>query len=90
MVSDPEAVVDSEKVSEKKSQISNEETEYSEVSSLEVGVSDSGVEVAAGKAKGLLEGCQQELLEIQGFQVETHDNTCPNGHSFHAHCVSGL
>ena len=90
MVSDPEVAEDLEKVSGQKSQISNEETEYSEASSLEVRVSDSDVEVAAGKAKGLLEGCQQKLLEIQGFQVGTHDNTCPNGHSFHAHCVSGL
>ena len=80
MVSDPEVAEDSEKVLGQKSQISNEETEYSEVLSLELRVLDSDVEVAAGKAKGLLEGCQQELLEIQGFQVETHDNTCPKGH----------
>ena len=58
MVSDPEVAEDLEKVSGQKLQISNEETEYSEVSSLEVRVSDSDVEVAAVWAKGLLEGCQ--------------------------------
>ena len=90
MVSDPEVAEDLEKVSGQKLQISDEETEYSEVSSLEVRVSDSDVEVVAGWAKGLLEGCQQEVLEVQGFQVETHDNTRSYGHAFHAHCVSGL
>ena len=90
MVSDPELAEDLEKVSGQKLQISDEETEYSEVSSLEVRVSDSDVEVVAGWAKGLLEGCQQEVLEVQGFQVETHDNTHSYGHAFHAHCVSGL
>ena len=48
MVSDPEVAEDLEKVSGQKLQISNEETEYSEVSSLEVKVFDSDVEVAAG------------------------------------------
>ena len=48
MVSDPEVAKDLEKASEQKSQISNEETEYSEVSSFEVRVSDSDVEAAAG------------------------------------------
>ena len=90
MFSDPGVAEDSEKVSGQKSQISNEETEYSEVSSLEVKVSDSDVEVAAGWAKGLVKGCQQKVLEVQGFQVETHNNTRSYGHAFHAHCVSGL
>ena len=48
MVSDPELAEYLEKVSGQKSQTSDEETEYSEVSSFEVRVSDSDVEAAAG------------------------------------------
>ena len=50
------------KESEQKSLILSKETEYLEVSSLELRMLDSGFEAAADKAKGLLEGCQQKLL----------------------------
>ena len=78
------------KESEQKSLISSKEMEYSEVSFLEFGTSDSNFEAVAEKVKYLLEDCQQKLLEIWGFQVETHNNTGSYNHAFHAHCVSGL
>ena len=64
MVSDPELAEYLEKVSGQKSQTSDEETEYSEVSSLELRMLDSDSEVVAERVKDLLEGCQQKLLVI--------------------------